>query len=121
MNRVGLVVLIALAGACDPVWGVNVDLRDPSDRPVAGATVAVACATDSSEASQPLAVRSDTRGEAYVGSLGSRFPVGCDLYIAKRGYQTHRVRYRDLCPSGPERCERGFSFELVLEPERSPR
>jgi len=109
------ILLVGLA-ACDPIWGASVTVRDPANRPIEDATVAVACAADS-YVTPELAVRSLPDGQAQVGGLGSQFPVGCDVFVAKPGYRTHRIRYRDLCPNGPTDCERGFAFDLVLEPE----
>lgn len=107
-------VLCALAG-CDPFWGVNATLHDPMDRPVGEATLAVACPDGSRYGAG--AARSAPDGTVHVGGLGNVFPPGCDLYVAKPGYQTHHIRYRDLCPGGPDNCERVFSYELVLVPD----
>jgi hypothetical protein len=49
--------------------------------------------------------------------MGGSFPIGCDVYIAKPGYQTQRIRYRDICPGEPGDCDRGFAFDLVLQPD----
>jgi hypothetical protein len=111
-----LVLLVAVAG-CDPVWGVHTTLRDPTNRPVDGATVAVACQEDLRGINTAqMAVRSDHDGVAHVGGLGTQFPVGCDVFVAKPGYRTHRIRYRDICPNGPQDCDRVVGFDLVLEP-----
>jgi hypothetical protein len=111
--KAAALALVALAAlpACDPIWGAHVRVRDPSNRPVEKATVAVACADESAPGSLAL---TDQRGEGSVGSIGTRFPVGCDLYIAKQGHETRRIRYRELCPGGPNHCERWFDFDLVL-------
>jgi hypothetical protein len=110
--------LFVLLAACDPFWGAKVTLRDPqSSRFISEATVAVACAGDSPYAAYAsMASRTKTDGTLTVGSLGSQWPVGCDLYIAKPGYVTKRIAYRELCPNGPKGCERYFEFDLVLEP-----
>lgn len=107
--------LVALT-ACDPIWSVRAQLRDPASQPIGGATLAVACRDDST--SRGDTQRSDDKGAAAVGGLGDRFPVGCDIYVAKPGFRTHRIRYHDLCPNGPDDCDRVFAFELVLVPER---
>lgn len=109
-------VLLAALAACDPIWSADVKLRDPSNRPVDGATVAVACDADS--VWRGFAHRTDASGHAMVGSLGDEWPVGCDIFVAKPGYATHRIRYRDLCPTGPDGCERVFAFDLMLVPDR---
>jgi hypothetical protein len=109
------ILLVGLA-ACDPIWGASVTVRDPANRPIENATLAVACAADAYVAPE-MAVRSLPTGEAHVGGLGSQFPVGCDVFVAKPGYRTHRIRYRDICPDGPTACDRVFAFDLVLEPE----
>lgn len=110
------VVLLALA-ACDPVWGAQVTLRDPINRSVEQATLAVACDGETPYAtSASMAVRTKRDGTGFVGAIGSQFPVGCDIYIAKPGYKTHHLAYRELCPHGPEGCKRLFAFDLVLEP-----
>ena len=114
MNR--LLALAVTLGACDPIWGVQTTLRDPSNRPIESATVAVACA-DTLEQTQGMSVHSDRDGVAHVGGLGSRFPIGCDVYVAKPGFQTQRIRYRDICPGDPGDCDRGFAFDLVLQPD----
>ena len=110
-------ILLALA-ACDPIWSASVEVRDPSKRPIENATLAVACADDG----QPwraldMSVRTTPDGSAHVGGLGSQFPAGCDVFVAKPGYRTHRIRYRDICPQGPSDCTRVFAFDLLLEPE----
>ena len=109
------IVLVLLAG-CDPIWNVKAQLRDPSSRPIADATLAVACRDDSLWHGH--AERSDAQGVASVGDLGGRFPVGCDVFVAKPGFRTHRIRYYDLCPNGADHCDRVFAFDLVLVPER---
>jgi hypothetical protein len=108
--------ILLIVAACDPVWNASVRLRDPANRPIEGATLAVACREDAQGFSRG-AHRTDTTGAATVGSMGSTFPPGCDVYVAKPGYQTQRIRYRDLCPQGPDDCERVFDFDLMLEPE----
>jgi len=108
--------LLVLA-ACDPVWGVDVRVRHPGRVPVEDATVAVACA-EGQYVSGEMAIRTRPDGKAFVGGIGSAFPVGCDVFVAKPGFQTQRISYRDLCPNGPEGCERVFQFDLVLEPAR---
>ena len=107
------VLLVALAG-CDPIWGVNVRVQHPGRGPIEDATVAVACAEGAFGGQ--MAVRTTPDGSAHVGGLGHVFPVGCDVYVAKPGFETQRIRYRDLCPNGPEDCERVFAFDLVLLP-----
>jgi hypothetical protein len=108
-------LLLCLA-ACDPLWGANVSLRGPDRRPIEDATLAVAC-PDSLYRGQNMAVRTKRDGTGFVGSIGGMWPVGCDVFVAKPGYRTHQIKYRELCPSGPDHCERVFRFDLVLEPE----
>lgn len=103
--------------ACDPVWGARVALRDVANRPVDSATLAVACPDATDLGGGNLAVRTRRDGTATVAQLGGRFPPGCDVFVAKPGYRTHRIPYRALCPDGPEHCDRVFAFDLVLEPE----
>ena len=109
-----LALLVALTG-CDPIWNVHTTLRDPSNRPIEDATLAVACSYGRDFGT--MAARSDRDGNVHVGGLGSYFPVGCDLFVAKPGFRTHRIRYRDICPAGPEDCDRVFQFDLVLQPD----
>lgn len=108
-------LLLGLA-ACDPVWGAKVSLRDPMSRSVDNATVAVACGDDNAAQYASMSVRTKHDGTGFVGSIGGRFPVGCDIFIAKPGFKTHHIAYRELCPNGPEGCDRYFEFDLVLEP-----
>ena len=117
MKRTAFMLFVAywLAG-CDPIWGVRATLHDPMDRPISEATIAVAC-PDGSHSWGTMVARSAADGTVQVGGLGSIFPPGCDLYVAKPGYRTHHIRYRDLCPGGPDSCERVFSYELVLVPD----
>jgi hypothetical protein len=105
--------LVLVLGACDPVWGVSVRVQDPGRMPVEDATVAVACADEYNRTG--LAVRTRPDGRAHVGGIGHTFPVGCDVFVAKPGFATQRIRYRDLCPNGPEGCDRVFAFDLVVE------
>ena len=109
-----LLICLAAAG-CDPIWSVHATLRDPGSRRIEGATLAVACPDGAPYAG--LAARSKRDGVVQVGSLGTVFPFGCDIFVARPGYRTQRIRYRDLCPDGPEHCDRVFDFDLVLEPE----
>jgi hypothetical protein len=109
-------LLVALA-ACDPIWGAHVAVRDPGNRPLADASVAVACPEGNAYASGRMLVRSTEQGRADVGGLGSVFPVGCDVFVAKSGYRTLRIRYTDICRHGPTECDRVFHFDLVLVPE----
>ena len=116
-----LLLPLALA-ACDPVWGAKVSLRDPSSRHIDDATLAVACPDNTPYQSHfSMAAKSKRDGTAFVGSIGGQFPVGCDLFIAKPGYRTHHIPYRELCPHGPEGCKRYFEFDLVLEPQNVAR
>lgn len=116
MSRlVWLLPILGLA-ACDPIWGVGVKLRDPDNRPVETATVAVACSS-AFIGQGSMAVHSDHTGVAHVGGMGSQFPRDCDVYIAKPGFRTQRIRYGDICPNGPNNCDRVFEFDLMLEPE----
>lgn len=108
------ILLVALA-ACDPVWGVNVRVQHPGRGPIENATVAVACADGQANAAH-MAVRTTPDGSAHVGGLGHLYPVGCDVFVAKPGFETQRIRYRDLCPNGPGDCDRVFAFDLVLVP-----
>jgi hypothetical protein len=109
-------VLLLAVAACDPAWGVNVRVQHPGRVPVENATVAVACA-EGSHMSGQMAVRTRPDGSAHVGGIGHLFPVGCDVFVAKPGFATQRIRYRDLCPNGPDDCDRVFAFDLVLEPQ----
>jgi hypothetical protein len=115
-----LALLLVMLAGCDPVWGVQVRVQHPGRQPVENATVAVAC-TEGTFASGSTAVKTTPDGKGWLGGIGHQFPVGCDVYVAKPGYQTHRIRYRDLCPNGPEGCNRYFEFDLVLEPARTAR
>jgi hypothetical protein len=114
MKRLAFAMLVL--AACDPVWGVQATLHDPADRPIADATIAVACA-DGSSRYGTMAARSAADGTVWVGGLGTVFPPGCDVYVAKPGFRTQHIRYRDLCPGGAGHCDRAFSYELVLVPE----
>jgi hypothetical protein len=107
-------VLMPVAG-CDPIWGVDVRVQHPGRQAVEDAVVAVAC-VDGTYVSGSTMIRTTADGKASLGGLGDRFPVGCDVFVAKPGFVTQRIRYRDLCPNGPEGCDRVFSFDLVLEP-----
>ncbi len=116
MKPLGFLVL-GLA-ACDPMWGAKVTLRDPTSRAIDDATLAVACNDSTPHARySSMAVRTRRDGTATVGSIGGQFPVGCDVFIAKPGFRTHRIAYSDLCPNGPDGCKRFFEFDLVLEPD----
>ena len=111
--RAALFALV-LAG-CDPIWGVDVRVQHPGSVPIEGATIAIAC-PDGVQASGTVVVRTAADGKARVGGLGHVFPVGCDVFVAKPGFVTQRIRYRDLCPNGPDGCDRVFAFDLVLSP-----
>lgn len=113
MRAAALLVVLA---ACDPIWGVNARVRDPSDRLLDDVTVAVAC--EGPTFAQGAVARTLGDGVVRVGGMGSTFPPGCDVYVAKPGYRTQWIRYRDLCPQGPSSCDRYFELDLVLEPER---
>lgn len=113
-----LLLLILAVAACDPVWGTRVKLRDPAQRPIDGATLAVACGDGTQYASYAsMATRSKRDGTAQLARIGGRWPVGCDLYIAKPGVRTHHISYAELCPNGPEHCARYFELDVVLEPD----
>jgi len=110
-----LVILLAVA-ACDPIWNVHARLRDPTSRPIVAVTLAVACASDQPQIGSDKSQLSDYQGNVEVSGLGAEFPVGCDIYIAKPGFQTERIRYRELCLDGPAGCKRVFDFEMMLVP-----
>ena len=107
-------MLVALC-ACDPIWAVQAKLRDTSNRPIEDATLAVACPPGSYNYGT-MVVRSDTTGRAQVGGLGAAFPISCDIFVAKPGFRTQRIRYGDICPAGPGDCKRVLDYDLVLEP-----
>jgi hypothetical protein len=102
-----------VVAACDPMWGVRVQLRDPANRPIQDATLALAC----SSSAHGRVTRTDSAGRGFVGEIGDRLPAGCDVYIAKPGFQTQRIRYRELCAQGDVTCERFFAFDMLLQPE----
>jgi len=108
-------LMLVVLAACDPIWGVHAQIRDPNSRPVEDATVAVAC-PDGSDSYGSMAVHTDQTGAAQLGGLGSIFPVGCDIFIAKPGFKTQRIRYSDICPAGANDCKRVFDYDLILEP-----
>ena len=109
-----LVAVVALAG-CDPIWGVHAQLRDPASRPIADATLAVACGPGNAQR-DVWVDHSRHDGAADVGSIGAAFPPGCDVYVAKPGYETIRIPYRTLCAGDASHCERVFALDLVLRP-----
>lgn len=111
--------IAVLVSACTPVWNVGVGVRDPRNVAVRDVTLAVVCSAEDTWDSGSMTARSDDRGVVSVGGMGSQFPPDCDLYVAKPGYRTHKIRYRELCPKGAEHCERSFAFQLVMEPELS--
>lgn len=108
-------MLLVVLAACEPAWGVTVHAKYPDALPVEAATLAVACDAGVFENGR-MAVKTDHDGTGYVGAIGGVWPVGCDVFVAKPGFRTHRIRYADLCPNGPEGCDRVFAFDLVLEP-----
>jgi hypothetical protein len=118
---VRVALLLVLVAGCDPAWGVpdaerscvTVRANYPNAVPVDDATLAVACG-DGQYAGMAVKTRRD--GSAQISAIGGMWPVGCDIYLAKPGFRTHRIRYQDLCPQGPEGCDRVFAFDLVLEP-----
>lgn len=111
-------LLVLGLAACDPVWGAKVAIRDPASRPIDDATLAVACNEGTPYAQHAsMAVKTKRDGTGFVGSIGGAFPVGCDVYVAKPGFRTHHIAYRELCPNGPDGCKRYFEFDLVLEPD----
>lgn len=114
MTRVAL-ALSLLAFGCDPIWSISVKVRDPADRPVADATVAVSCAAGEYGPRDAVA-RTDEAGAAQVGGLGDRLWPKCDLYVARPGYVTKRVPYAELCPSQSDDCDRVISRDVVLAP-----
>lgn len=107
--------ILACLCACDPIWGVHAQLRDVSNRPVEDATVAIACPEGTYDHGT-VVVRSDKAGDAQLGGLGAAFPVSCDIFVAKPGFRTQRIRYGDICPAGPNDCNRVYDYDLVLEP-----
>lgn len=121
--RAALVCFVVL-GACDPIWAVNARVRDTRNQPIEDATVAVSCPDGTGYAGADVAVRSDKLGAARLGGLGTMFPPGCDVFIAKPGFRTQRIRYADICPRGANHCDRVVSYDLVLEhaapPDRQP-
>ncbi|HEY4059231.1 MAG TPA: hypothetical protein VGM39_21590 [Kofleriaceae bacterium] len=117
LTWIGFAIILAVASGCDPVWGAHVRLRGPDHVPVANALVTVACPGESANTAQGWVVRTDTEGQAFVGSLGTQFP-DCDLYIAAAGLPVRRIRYADLCPGGPDTCDRTVDLDLALADER---
>jgi hypothetical protein len=108
--------------ACDPIWGTSVRLRTPANELVEDATVAVACIDDGvGWRAHEMSIRTTGDGRAWVGNMGTQFPPGCDIYVAKPGFHTIRIRYRDLCPGGADACKRNFHFDLTLVPFRTER
>ncbi|HEU0029293.1 MAG TPA: hypothetical protein VFQ53_01585 [Kofleriaceae bacterium] len=112
MRRAALVVLLA---ACEPGYGYQARLRDPADRPIEGATLAIACSAERGFASSAMVKHTDVVGRASSISIGAWQP-DCDLFIAKPGYRTQRLRAIDLC-LGERHCSKVFDLDLVMEPE----
>jgi hypothetical protein len=108
--------LLLVLAACDPFWGAKVTLRDPTSKAIDDATVAIACVDSPFATYASMAVQTKHGGTGVVGSIGSVFPVGCDIYIAKPGFVTQRIEYRQLCPNGPKGCDRYFELDLVMAP-----
>ena len=108
-------LFVLFAAGCDPAWGVSVELRDPGDIPVAGATLALACTDSSGFQEAGMAIKTDGNGNARIGGIGGALPRGCDIYIVKPGLAPLRIPYRKLCPN-EDHCERGFSFSIVVSP-----
>jgi hypothetical protein len=108
---------LLLYAACDPVWGVHVSVRGPGQVAVEGVTVAVACPDGIYNGDPDLVATTDARGHTQIVGMALQFPVGCDVFVAKPGFRTRRIRYAELCPSGPAHCERDFHFDLVVEAE----
>jgi hypothetical protein len=108
-------LMLGVLAACDPIWGVDVSVKHPGQTPIENATVAVAC-PEHGRFSGTVVARTKPDGSGRLGGIGSDFPVGCDLFVAKPGFVTQRIRYRDLCPNGPQDCDRVFRFDLVLTP-----
>lgn len=115
VRAIGIAAAIGALAGCDPVWGVDVHVQHPGRAPVDDVTVAVACA-EGQYLSDRMAARTGPDGRIRIGGIGGAFPVGCDVYVAKPGWQTVRIRYHDLCPDGPDGCPRTFAFDLVLAP-----
>jgi hypothetical protein len=110
-------VLCLFACGCDPIWTVSVEVRDPADRPIPQATVALACAAGDENAPVTAVTRSDEAGASQLGGIGDRLPPECDLFVAKPGYRTERLPYRELCPGESDDCDRTIERPVVLRPE----
>ena len=97
--------LLLVLAACEPVWGVDVRVHHPGHVPVEHATVAVACA-EGQYVSGEVAIRTSPDGKAFVGGIGGAFPVGCDVYVAKPGFQMHPVSRLAVLLAPPSRLLR---------------
>ncbi len=118
MRPAGLVAaaLIATVAACDPIWSVEVGVRAPTHAPIADVTVAFVCPNDERHAGMAMAAATDGSGVARVSGMGFGFPIGCDVYLAKVGYETLVIPYAALCPQGDGRCDRTVRFDRILAP-----
>lgn len=111
--------LVATAAACDPIWSVEVGVRAPTAAPIADVTVAIMCPGNERTGGMAIASATDGSGVARVSGMGFRFPYGCDVYLAKVGYETLVIPNAVLCPHGEDRCDRSVRFDRVLAPEAS--
>jgi hypothetical protein len=113
--RVGATLVIVFVAACDPIWGIRVGVRDPANQPLPAVTVWLACQLD--DGVTGTAATTDSRGMTQIGGAGLSIPRGCDLFLVKPGQRTRRIRYRELCPTDPDRCDRTLDLDFVMQPE----
>jgi hypothetical protein len=115
------VALIPLVLLTDPIWSAKVTLRDPNNQPVEKASVGLDCSKSKPYGGLKKAPAiSDAKGYASIGGTGTQFPVDCDVVVTKAGYQPFTIAYRELCPNGPQGCNRVFERAITLQQEAQP-
>ena len=105
---------LVLLAACEPTWGVHVDVRDPVNHPIEDATVTLDCRFSIASAS----VRSTPDGHVLITRTGWTFPSDCDVTVTKPGFREVRLRHKDFC-GDPTQCGRVFHFDIALQPASS--
>jgi hypothetical protein len=111
-----LLLSVVLAG-CDPVWGLDVQVRSPINQPLEKAALILTDCPKQNEHDLGTVVElTDKNGAAGVGGAGTEYPP-CNVTIAKPGYVTQQMSFDQLCNGNRDDCDRVQTTTITLQPQ----
>ena len=93
MNLGPVILLMLVAGACDPTYAIEGTVAHTGGAGIEGATVKKSCPSGNDET-----VTTDGRGHFSFGGVGGAAEAGtCSLVVEALGFRSRTVRTIDVC------------------------